>query len=394
MQPPTAVVLAAGEGRRLRPLTKYRPKPMLPVATTPILERVFDQLVDAGITDIVVVVGYRRNRVQSYFGPTYGDASLTYVTQEKQLGTGHALAVAESEVDGTCLVLNGDQIADETLLRDVISAHDGSATATLGLVRKPSVDEYGGVILEDGVVTEIVENPRDDREYLLNAGVYAFEPDVFEMLHNGTPRIGEHLLVDVIMELSDAGHEIRGVVSDGFWVDATYPWDLLEVSFELFNEGLVDGGRAIDADSEATIHETAVLREPVIIDADCEIGPGAVVGPYACIGKNTVIESNAVVQRSVLDSDTRVNANATVIDCVTGVGVQIGAGSVIPGGPGDVRVGNQVFEDETLGALLADRVRDHGGVQYLAGSIVGPESALYTGSVVRGTISEGTEVRY
>ncbi|MFP9193671.1 sugar phosphate nucleotidyltransferase [Natrialbaceae archaeon A-CW1-1] len=394
MQPPTAVVLAAGEGQRLRPLTKYRPKPMLPVATKPILERVFDQLIGAGITDIVVVVGYRRNRVQSHFGPTYGDASLTYVTQEKQLGTGHALAAAESEVDGTVLVLNGDQIADETLLRDVISTHDASATVTLGLLRKSSIDEYGGVILEDGIVNEIVESPRDDREYLLNAGVYAFEPDIFDMLHNGTPRIGERLLIDAIMELSETGHEVRGVVSDGFWVDATYPWDLLEVSFELFDGGLVDGGHAIDASTEPNIHETAVFREPVIVDGDCEIGPGAVVGPYACIGENTIIESNAVVKRSVLDSDTRVNANATVIDCVTGVGVQIGAGSSIPGGPGDVRVGNRVFEDEPLGALLADRVRDRGGVHYLSGSIVGPESVIYTGSVVRGTISEGTEVQY
>ncbi len=367
---------------------------MLPVATKPILERVFDQLIGVGITDIVVVVGYRRNRVQSYFGSTYGEASLTYVTQEKQLGTGHALAVAESEVDGTVLVLNGDQIADETLLHDVISAHDASATATLGLLRKSSIDEYGGVILEDGVVSDIVEDPQDDREYLLNAGVYAFEPDVFDMLYNGAPRIGERLLIDAIMELSGAGHEIRGVVSDGFWVDATYPWDLLEVSFELFDGGLVDGGHAIDASTEPNIHETAVLREPVIVDGDCEIGPGAVVGPYACIGENTIIESNAVVKRSVLDSDTRVNANATVIDCVTGVGVQIGAGSSIPGGPGDVRVGNRVFEDEPLGALLADRVCDRGGVHYLSGSIVGPESVIYTGSVVRGTIAEGTEVQY
>ena len=91
----SAIVLAAGEGKRLRPLTKHRPKPMLPAATKPILEHVFDALIDAGVTDITVVVGYKRTRVQSHFGPTYRNVPLQYVTQRKQLGSGHALLAAE-----------------------------------------------------------------------------------------------------------------------------------------------------------------------------------------------------------------------------------------------------------------------------------------------------------
>ncbi len=130
-------------------------------------------------------------------------------------------------------------------------------------------------------------------------------------------------------------------------MDATYPWDLLTVSFDLFESDLVEDDQCIA--STATVHETAVVREPTVVAPDCEIGPGAIVGPYVCLGENVTVGSNAVVEHSVVDMDTRIGASATVVDCVTGVGVEIGNGTTIPGGPGDVRVEDRVFEDEQLG---------------------------------------------
>ncbi|WP_226479967.1 sugar phosphate nucleotidyltransferase [Natrinema amylolyticum] len=389
----TAIVLAAGEGNRLRPLTRNRPKPMLPAATKPILEHVFDQLVDAGLSEIVVVVGYRCNRVQSYFGSTYRNVPLTYVTQEKQLGTGHALLAAESAVDGGCLVINGDQIVDSRIIRETIAGHENDSAATLGLLQRPNIEEYGGVIVDNGRVTSIVENPRDDRDYFLNAGVYVLEPAVFDAVRTAEPSTGEHHLVDDLSTLIDSEEIVRGVVSEGLWVDATYPWDLLDVSFELFDAGVVDGSRPPDSRHGTTVHESAVIREPVVVDQDCVVGPGSVVGPYVCLGENATVGSNAVVEESVIDADTRIEANATALECVTGVGVTIGAGSIIGGGPGDVRVEDRIFEDESLGALLADRASDRGGVTYVPGSIVGPDVDVHPGTTVRGTLTEGTEVR-
>ncbi|ELY67281.1 sugar phosphate nucleotidyltransferase [Natrinema versiforme] len=387
-----AIVLAAGEGNRLRPLTRYRPKPMLPAGTKPILEHVFDALVDAGIDELVAVVGYRSTRVQSHFGPTYRNVPITYVSQEKQLGTGHALLAAESAVDGTCLVINGDQIVDTRIIRDTISGHEADASATLALLQRPSVEAYGGVILEDGHVTNIVENPHDDQDYVLNAGVYIIEPAVFDAVRASEPTAGEHHLVDGLSALVDTGETVNGVVSEGIWADATYPWDLLDVSFELFDAGIVDGDRPPADHRDSNVHPSAVIREPVVIDRDCVIGPGAVVGPYVCLGENATVGSNAVVEESVIDADTRLGANATAIECVTGIGVTIGAGSTVSGGPGDVRVRDRIFEDESLGALLADRAHDDGGVTYVPGSIVGPDVAVKPGTTVRGTIPEGTEV--
>jgi UDP-N-acetylglucosamine diphosphorylase / glucose-1-phosphate thymidylyltransferase / UDP-N-acetylgalactosamine diphosphorylase / glucosamine-1-phosphate N-acetyltransferase / galactosamine-1-phosphate N-acetyltransferase len=388
-----AVVLAAGEGTRLRPLTQNRPKPMLPAATKPILEHVFDQLIDAGLSELVVVVGYRRDRVQSHFGSTYRNVPITYVTQEKRLGTGHAVLEAESTVDGPCLAINGDQIVDARIISDVLAGHGDAAAATIGLLHRPTGDHYGGVSLEADSVRQITESPTSDHDYLLNAGVYVLEPAAFEAVRSTKARNGERHLVDGLSDLVETGEDVRGVVSEGLWVDATYPWDLLDVSFELFDAGFVNGDPTITGDETATVHETAVIREPVVLDRDCVIGPGAVVGPYTCLGQNTTVGSNAVVERSVVDADTTIGPNATVVECVTGTGVEIGPGSTVPGGPGDVRVRDTVYEDESLGALLADRVVDHGGVAYVPGALVGPETEIQTGTTIRGTIAGGTEVR-
>ncbi|WP_049892293.1 sugar phosphate nucleotidyltransferase [Natronococcus amylolyticus] len=384
----SAVVLAAGEGRRLRPLTTHRPKPMLPAATKPILEHVFDALIDAGVTDITVVVGYRRTRVQSEFGPSYRDVPLTYVTQDKQLGSGHALLAAEPATEGSTLVVNGDQLIDSRIIEDVIAAHDREpATATLGLVRRANVTRYGGVLLEDGAVTEIVENPRDDRGYQLNAGVYAFEPSIFEAIRRSEPRDGEQSLVDGIATLLEVGEEVRGVVSEGTWIDATYPWDLLRIADDL----LEDGEERRIADS-ASVHEDATVLEPVVIDDDCVVGPGAVVGPNVSLGENVTIGSNATVERSVLDADTRVDNGATIRDCVTGRGVGIGPNSTVAGGPSDVEIGDRVHRETILGAVLADHVRDIGGVTYEPGTVVGHGAVCHGGSTVSGTIVADAEV--
>ena len=385
----SAIVLAAGEGQRLRPLTTNRPKPMLSAGPKPILEHVFDELIDAGVTDITVVVGYHRNRVQSHFGSTHRNVPLTYVTQEKQLGSGHALLTAEPEIDDTTLVVYGDQLISEQLITDVTTRHE-SSLATLGLVQHSDVTEYGGVLVDtDGRVDEIVENPYDDRNYRLNAGVYAFEPAIFDAVRETSPRAGERSLVDTLSMALDDGATVRGVVSDAVWVDATYPWDLLTIADDLLGAGGIESQIA----HSASVHDDATIVEPVVVESDCVVGAGAVVGPNVCLGENVTVESNAVVEHSVIDADTRVSANATLVDCVTGRGVHVGPASTVVGGPGDVAIGSRIHRDELLGAVLADRVRDEGGVTYCPGTIVGADALVHAGSVVDGVVENGTEVR-
>ncbi len=362
---------------------------MLPAATKPILEHVLDELCAAGVPEFTLVVGHGRRRVQSHFGPSYRDRPIEYVHQEKQLGSGHALLAAEDAVDAPCLVVNGDQIVDRQILGDVLDGHDGAA-ATLGVVGHADPSEYGGASIEDGLVTGLVERPREDGEYLLNAGVYVLEDAAFGAIRRAEPRAGEHTLTDGLAELIDAGERVDGVVSEGLWVDATYPWDLLHVADDVLADGRnVESG----VDPDAWVHESATVRDPAVISADCVVGPGAVVGPGSCLGENVTVGANAVVEGSVVDADTRVGANATLVDCVTGRGVRVGNGSTVVGGPGDVRIGDRVHSGERLGALLADRARDGGGVTYAPGTVVGSSAVVHAGSTVRGTIPDGAEVR-
>jgi glucose-1-phosphate thymidylyltransferase len=391
----TAVVLAAGEGTRLRPLTRNRPKPMLPAANRPILEHVLDALVDAGIERIVLVVGYRRERVQEHFGPTYRDVPLGYVGQEKQLGSGHALLQARGAVDGPLLVVNGDRVIEGQCVRDVVDAYRAdTARAAMAVLERRNIRQYGAVTLQGRDIAELVEKPESDDYRLINAGIYAFDPSIFDAIERTDRDAGELALTDTISRLLGTGR-VRGVHTGGLWVDATYPWDLLEVAAEVLERGRVSESQRGDGvwiDDEATVHGTATLRPPVVVGPDSEVGPGAVVGPTVALGGNVTVGPNATVERSVLDTDTRVDAGSTLRDAVLGQDVHLGAATTVPGGPADVRVGAEVFERQQLGAVVGDRTRARGAVSFAPGTLVGPSVEIGTGTHVSGTIDEGAEV--
>jgi len=391
----TAVVLAAGEGTRLRPLTRNRPKPMLPAANRPILEHVLDALIEAGTRHVILVVGYRRERVQEYFGPTYRDVTLQYVVQEKQLGSGHALLQAREAVDGPLLVVNGDRVIEAGSVRDVAEAfEEGTAGAAMAVLERHDTSQYGAVTLRDRDVAELVEKPDTDEYRLINGGVYAFGPSIFRAIDD-TPRdAGELALTDTISRLLET-ERVRGVRTGGLWVDATYPWDLLEVAEEVLARGRVAEPRRREGvwiDDDATVHGDATLRRPVVVGSDCEVGPGAVVGPAVALGQNVTVGPNTTVERSVVDTDGRVAAGSTLRDAVLGGDVHLGPATTIPGGPADVRVGAEVFEAQQLGAVVADRTRARGNACFEPGALVGPNVRVGTGAHVRGTVREGAEV--
>ncbi|QLD86851.1 NTP transferase domain-containing protein [Natronomonas halophila] len=390
----TGVVLAAGEGTRLRPLTHNRPKTMLPAADRPILEHVLDVLVEAGIERLCLVVGYQRERVQEHFGHAYRDVPITYAHQEKQLGSGHALQQAADEVDEPILVVNGDRTIDEGIVTDTLDTFDGRPA--VAVLEHPTPSEYGAVEVDGDRLVELVEKPESDEYRLINAGVYAFDTDVFDAIERTPRREGELHLPDVIGTLMDDG-EVLAARTDGLWVDATYPWDLLYLTRKLLAEGRVglpeqEEKPDVWVAESAHVHEDATLQGPVVVGPDAEIAAGAVLGPYVAVGRNATIGSNATVEDTLLDSDTRVGPGTTLIDCVAGQSVTIGAGTVVSGGTADVRVGTSVFEEQRLGAVLADRVDVGGGVTFAPGTLVGADATVGGGATISGWIENGVEV--
>ena len=391
----TAVVLAAGEGTRLRPLTRNRPKPMLPAATRPILEHVLDALVDAGMERLVLVVGYRRRRVQEYFGPDYRNVPIEYVEQSKQLGSGHALLQARDAVSGPVLVVNGDHLVEASAVSEVADAFaTNDAGATVGVIEREDPRGYGAVSLSNGSLAEITEKPDTDEYRLINAGIYAFDGSIFERIE-ATPRTdGELALTDTIARLVER-RRVGAVRVSGLWVDATYPWDLLSVTRAVLDQGHVDApshGDGVWVAESAHVDETAVLRPPVAVAADAEVGPGTVLGPAVAVGRNVTVGANATIERSLLDGDTRVGHGATLVDAVCGESVTVGVDVSVPGGPADVQVESQVFADRRLGAVLADRVEVGGAATLVPGALVGPGATVGTGVTVDGHIPEDGRV--
>ncbi len=392
----SAVVLAAGEGIRLRPLTKHRPKPMLPAGNRPILEYVLDALVDAGIDDLHLVVGYGANRVQNHFGSTYRDRLLTYHRQETQLGSGHALLQAKDALDADFCVVNGDQLIESEMVRAVLDAHTVEDVATLGVLKSEQAPNYGAVAVEDGRVVEFVERPATRDYHLLNAGIYVFAPSFLPKVETAPRQDGELALSDPIASLIDDDSPVRAAHVDGIWQDATYPWDLRSLTETVLSRGLVDESPVEDgvfvADT-ASIHEDATLRAPVVIGTDCVVGPNAVIGPGTALGANVTVDAGAVVSQSVIDADCRIGINATVVECVAARGVHIDAGATIPGGRASVVVGTTVHEDVDLGGVLADRVRLGAGTTVEPGTLIGSNARIAAGCTVDKAVDEGTEVR-
>ncbi|MFC6837757.1 sugar phosphate nucleotidyltransferase [Halomarina ordinaria] len=391
----TGVVLAAGEGSRLHPLTHNRPKPMLPAANRPILEYVLDALIDAGIERIVLVVGYKRDRVQDHFGPSYRDVPVEYVIQSKQLGSGHALQQAASVVEDSFVVVNGDRVVDTGLVESVVEAADPADAATLAVLEHRHARRYGAVTMdaETDRITALVEKPSDDDYRLINAGVYLFDRSVFDALAATEYENGALPLTSGVERLIEED-AVRAVRTDGLWVDATYPWDLLTVATEVLRHGIVEGHQRTPgvwvADS-ARVNDDASLQAPVVVGPDCEVAAGAVIGPNVALGRNTTVSANTTLARAVLDTDCRVAPGSTLLDCVAGQDVHLGADTTVPGGPAEVRVGDSVFH-ERLGAVFADRVRAEGGVTCVPGALVGTNARLGTGVVVDGRVRANARV--
>jgi len=397
MASPTAVVLAAGEGKRLRPLTRNRPKPLLPAGPTPILDHVLDTLTAVGIDDIVIVVGYKESRVQDHVGSTHDGADVSYVSQDSQLGSGHALLQAESAVENSMLVVNGDQIVAPRIVREVLDAHSDApdASATLAALDRGEVHRYGGVAIEDGRAVDFAEQPDDEGRYHLNAGVYVFERSIFDALHSTGTENGNLTLPGGLQTAVDRGETVRAVRTSGLWADANYPWDILTLARELFEHDVVPGSDepATGIAESARVHEDAVLQSPVAIAEDAVVEAGAVLGPNVAVGRNATVGPNAVLENTVLDSDARVGANATLVDCVLGQGARIGPGTTAMGGPADVRIEDRVLEDQRLGAVVADRARLGGGVTVAPGTLVGPDAEVHSGATLDANVTAGAEVR-
>jgi glucose-1-phosphate thymidylyltransferase len=248
-----AVVLAAGEGTRLRPLTEEKPKGLVEIDGRPILTHCFEQLVELGAEELLVVVGYRADDIVEYYGDSFDGLPITYARQDRQLGLAHALNTVEEYIEDDFMLMLGDNIFDANL-EDIVRRQREKRVDAAFLVEEVPYDEasrYGVCDTNEyGEITDVVEKPDDPPSNLVMTGFYTFSPAVFHATRLVQPsERGEYELSDAIDLLIQSGRTIDAVGLDGWRIDIGYPEDRDEAERRL--------GGGVEPDTETPVEENA-----------------------------------------------------------------------------------------------------------------------------------------
>jgi len=408
-----AVVLAAGEGTRMYPLTYTCPKPLLPVSGKPVLRRVLEGLRANGINEALIVVGRRVDVVKDALSGV--GLKLEYVVQEKPQGTAHASSLAEEFVNGDdFLLVNGDVLVPENFYGKVIDTFHRSGENVISIARVEDASNYGLVEVKDGRAVRIIEKPEEQASGFVNAGIYAFTSELFKELKK-TPisKRGEYELTDTIQRIIDKGGIIIPCEVEGWWVDIGYPWDLLranefvmkdkEEELVIHENTKIEEGAIIHppvhVGEGSTVKAGAYIEGPSYIGRESTIGPNCYIRPYTSIGNRCHIGNACEIKNSIIMDDTNVAHLSYIGDSIVGEKVNLGAGTITA----NLRLDEKnVFSTvkgkkintrrRKMGAVIGGNVKTGIGVMLMPGVIIGPNAMIGPGVVVTENIPQDTIV--
>lgn len=386
------VILAAGEGSRMRPLTTTRPKVMIPIAGKSMLEHLVVNLHDSGIKDIIIVVGYMENSIRDWFGngSKFG-VSIRYVVQRNQLGTGNALLVVEPFITGKFIMLNGDMIMEIVDIQKL--ARMKAPVMAVSTTTHP--ENFGVVTIAKGKITSLEEKSPHPKSDTINAGAYLFEKDIFETLKKITPsKRGEYELTDALMDYIAEG-KLR-VHHLSMWLDVGYPWDILTAAEHILDkiedtrlgtieENVVIQGRIV-LGKGSVIKSGTYIEGPCIIGENTSVGPNAYLRPGTVVGNNCHIGHAVEIKNSTIFDDTKIPHYNYIGDSVIGSGCNFGAGTKIANlrhDKGIVKVSGLSTGRKKFGAVIGDDVlfgincSINTGTSVGSGSRIGPHSLIY-----------------
>lgn len=393
-----AVILAAGKGERMQPLTDTRSKMLLPIAGHPVLEYVLNSLRGTDIDDVTLVVGHRKEEIKDYFTEDYLDLNLSYVEQTEQKGTAHA--VSFTDMDDTFVVLNGDVYCDAGSLADTIEKHeDGKAVATVGTYQVKSAASYGIVRVEGNKIIEIIEKPEHTTDQLINAGIYVFEPDIYDAIDK--THYSERGEKEITTSIENLIKDDKTVIANELesWVHVGRPWDLLlsnehalENQTPIIKGEIEPNSRVIGEvtiEKGTKIKSGAYIEGPAYIGKNCEIGPNCYIRPFTSIGDNVHIGNAVEVKNSIIMDGTHAAHHSYVGDSIVGKNCNFGSGTKV----GNLRLdaGNVMMTlrgklvdtgRRKLGAVLGDEVQTGINSMISPGIKIGPFSAIGPGVVL------------
>jgi mannose-1-phosphate guanylyltransferase len=331
-----ALILAGGEGTRLRPLTSTMPKPVVPLVDRPFIVYMLEWLRRHGVDDVVLSCGFMADGVRSVLGA--GDQlgiRLRYLEEPRPLGTGGALKFAEELLDERFFMLNGDVLTDMDLTAQLAQHERSGARATLALVGVEDPSSYGLVRLQDDrSVIGFVEKPGPEQidTNLINAGAYILEREIL----GGMPPAGTNISIEREVFPKLVGHGLFGWPSTGYWLDIGTPDGYLQATYDIL-EGNVDTevGRRLSDSGRALLDGAQIdgrMVAPALAGPGSIVASRAIVGGRAVLGARVRVGEGSHIVGSVLLDDTTVGARVTVSSSIIGPGVRIGDGCHIQGG--------------------------------------------------------------
>jgi mannose-1-phosphate guanylyltransferase/phosphomannomutase len=417
-----AVVMAGGEGTRLRPLTSNQPKPMVPIVGKPCMEHILELLREHGFEDVVVTVAFLPQVIRSYFGDgTSLGLNIQYSVEESPLGTAGSVRLASDALDDTFLVISGDALCDIDLRRIVDFHKEKGAAVTIGLKSVENPLEFGIVVTDDdGKVERFLEKPSWGQVFsdTINTGIYVLEPEVLKHIPNDRPYDFSKELFPLLLEM---GRPIYGYVCEGYWQDIGNLDQYRQANFDALDERvrLNVPGLKIRGDvwigEGVEIDDVEGVEGPAFIGNYARISPEASVGPYTVLGSATTLRERGRIARSVIDASCYIGRSAVVEGAIIGRNCDIRAHARIHEGvsigdqvtigdqsviyPGvriypykEVDYGAQIFESLIWESRGTTRVFAQDGVVGLVNVDLTPETALRFGAALGTALKRGARV--
>lgn len=367
-----AVIMAGGEGTRLRPLTSNAPKPMMPLANRPMMEHIVELLVRHGIDEIVVTVAFMANTIRTYFGDgsEFG-VRMVYATEHTPLGTAGSVRNAMEELDDTFLVISGDVLTDIDLGAIVDAHRQAEALATIGLVRVENPLEYGIVITdEEGGIERFLEKPTWGQVFsdTINSGIYVLEPRIFDWI---APDVPVDFSGEVFPQVLADGEKILGAVAEGYWEDV----GTLE-SYVRAHKDILDGRVQVNMPGfevsdgvwmgeGVEIHPDASVTGPAVIGDNCNIDAEVQVGEYAVLGTGVRVRRDCELERAVVHDNAYLGEAVRLRGTVVGRSADLRRGARCEEG---VVLGDEVFVGED--AVISSDVKVYPFKTIEAGAVV------------------------
>lgn len=393
-----AVILAAGWGTRMRPLTHTRPKPALRVIGKTLIEHNLDQLKGL-VEEVVLVVGYKAEIVKEEIGNQYEGIKITYAEQEEPVGTGDAAQKALPFLDEDFLILNGDDLYKREDLKECLKENPSIMVKE---VKDPS--GFGQMVCKGGEIKGLVEKPKENISNLVNIGAYYINKSFFDIDLEKSSR-GEYEITDYIKNYLKENSINYHITKN--WDPVSYPWNLLESMEHIFddcekkNEGQLEDGVVIKG--KVIIEEGAVIKNstriegPVYIGKDCEIGPNAYIRPYTSIDEGCKVGQSVEIKNSILGRDSMVPHLTYLGDSVIGENCNLGAGTIAA----NLKFNEREIKTEVkgnimstgrkkLGAILGSGVKTGINVSLMPGVMIGANSTIYPHKVVNKNVKKET----